>query len=138
MDWPMKRGVAAVLLLIGPLLIGAVTAEQHGQQADDREATPIATLLEEEPVGEQVTVVGTVTSSPENYTAQSGNRYQQFHVSDGSGELLVFCSTANGRTRVGVDDRVRVTGTFKEFHGTLEVSTSCAAVEPVDAAVTTR
>lgn len=137
MGTQVKRIAAVVLLLIGPPVIGVMTANDTGQQPSSSPA-PIATLLEEQPVGEQVTVAGTVKNNPTNYTADSGNRYQQFHISDGSGELLVFCNTRDGRTGVDAGDRVRVTGTFKEFHGTLEVYTSCSAVEQTDSAVTTR
>jgi RecG-like helicase len=134
----MMQAAVVALLLVGPLVIGAVTADAAGKQGDGGSPMPIATVLDERPVGEQVTVVGAVRDTPENYTAESGNRYQQFHISDGGGELLVFCSTADGRTAVGVGDRVRVTGTFKEFHGTLEVYTSCSAIERIESAVTTR
>lgn len=138
MDRPVKQAVAVLLLLAGPPVIGMVTADQAADVGGADPSTPIATLLEKQPVGEDVDVTGTVTSQLENYTARSGNRYQQFRISDGSGEILVFCSTRNGRTDVAVDDRVRVTGTFKEFHGTLEIYTSCTAVEPVGSSVTTR
>lgn len=124
----MKQ-VAVILLLVAPLLIGAATAEMQEDTQQDQ-VIQIGTLLEDRPIGEQVTVTGTVRSPPEDYTAESGNTYQQFRIGDGTGDILVFCSTAAGRTTVARGDTVRVTGTFKEFYGTLELFTSCTDIEP--------
>ncbi len=128
MDQTVKRGFVVLFLLLGPVVIGAVLAVPGNNQQQPR-FSDIGTVLEEDPVGEQVMVVGTVVTTPDDYTADSGNTYQQFTISDESGEIRVFCSTAEGRVRAAPDDRVRVTGTFKEFHGTREITTACAAIE---------
>lgn len=122
------QAVVVAVLVISPLLIGAGTAQERGNTQDVVQFTTIDALLAERPVGRHVTVTGTVTISPENYTAESGNTYQEFRISDGTGDIKVFCNTRDGRVSVDQGEDVTVKGTFKEFYGTPEIYAACAAV----------
>ncbi|MFB6076818.1 MAG: hypothetical protein ABEK12_01660, partial [Candidatus Nanohaloarchaea archaeon] len=64
-----------------------------------------------------------------DYVSDANDTYQQFYISNGGRELLVFCSTADGRINVSTSATVRVRGTFKEFQGTPEIYTRCGAIE---------
>lgn len=121
------RAAVVTMLLTSPLVIGMETAQKRGNTEREQFST-VDALLEEQPVGEGVAVTGTVTTPVENYTAESGNVYQEFRISDGTGELNVFCNTEKGRTRISQDETVTVSGTFKDFYGTFEIYAACADI----------
>lgn len=127
----VARIIAVFVLLVGPVVIGAATGGSYGELVGGAftDTHSIGTLLKTEPVGEEVSIKGRITRVKPDYVSGSGNTYQQFYVSDGTGELLVFCSTKDGRTTVEQGDRVKMVGTFKDFYGTLELYTVCTHIE---------
>ncbi|MCJ7479145.1 MAG: hypothetical protein MUP63_03125 [Candidatus Nanohaloarchaeota archaeon QJJ-7] len=131
MDEVKRFGLVAVLL-IGSLLIGffsggVSSSPDYGGKPDNY---TVSGLMEKLPLKENVEVSGNVSRILNDYESDAGNVYQQFYLTDGEERVKVFCSTSSGRTNVSVDDRVRVSGEFKEFYGEYEVYTRCSSIRP--------
>ncbi len=120
----LTRFAAATVLLVGTLLLGFAGQEVE-QRASRTTYDSVQGLMQELPVQQQVRVTATVTAVDEDYEADSGAVYQQFYVSNGDREVLVFCDTDSGRAAVAVNDTVTVVGTFKQYYEQYEIFTDC-------------
>ncbi len=75
----------------------------------------VSSLLEKKPLNKIVTVNGLVSSTPEDYSAESsGKLYQQFYLTDGSKQLKVFC-LKDTKLTISKNDKIEVTGKFIQF-----------------------
>lgn len=125
----LKRAVAVSALVIGSLLIGVIAGGVPGFMSGGAERYSVEELLDALPFERQVVVEANVSAVLEDYTSESGTTFQRFRVTDGEEEVLVFCSTAEGRIRIEPGDGVTVSGTFQEFYGTYEIYTDCSSIE---------
>lgn len=116
----LKRSAAATLLMLAVLGTGFALDEVRNP-----DVYTVTDLLMELPTGEDVTVRGEVVTVQEEYTAESGNAFQRFYITDGDAEVLVFCDTRRGRIPVTEGDRVTVHARFTRFDRTYELSTVC-------------
>ena len=75
----------------------------------------VSSLLEKKPLNKIVTVNGLVSSTPEDYSAESsGKLYQQFYLTDGSKQLKVFC-LKDTKLTISKNDKIEVIGKFIQF-----------------------
>lgn len=116
----VNRFAAATLLMLA--VLGAGFAVHDIRNPD---VYTVSTLLQDLPTGEDVTVAGSVAAVEEDYTAESGNVFQRFYITDGKKEVLVFCDTGRGRTPVAAGDQVTVHARFTRFDRTYELTTMC-------------
>lgn len=124
----VKRFAAAATLIVGSIALGLAAGGLPDIDPGPARYS-VTGLLEARPIGEEVLVRGNVSRVLDDYVSDSGNRYHQFMLSDGTGEVKVFCRAA-GNLSVEAGAEVRVQGTFKQFYGTDEIYTGCGAVRP--------
>lgn len=125
----VRFGLAATLL-VGTLLLGFAGQELRKTSASGGYDS-VAALMEALPTGSQVHVTADVSEVMEDYTSDAGNTYQQFYVTNGDEEVLVFCGTFSGRTNVSAGDTVRVSGEFQKFYDKYEIYTECNSIQIV-------
>lgn len=128
-----RQQIAVVLVLVaGTVLIADALSDRDTSDVDNAQDAAkqytVSELVLERPIGERIRTTGTVSRIEEDHVSKAGNRYQQFYISDGERELLVFCSTDDGRVNVSNGTPVQVVGKFTEFHGTDEITAPCTAV----------
>lgn len=125
---PVTRSGAAAGLMLAVLLLGFAVQGPGGTGGGGTYGT-VPALLDAYPTGERVGLTANVSRVADDYVSEAGNTYQQVYVTTGGRELLVFCSTGDGRVDASPGDTVTVRGTFKEFHGTPEIYTDCARID---------
>ena len=136
MDEQFFRFVMVAAFIAGMLGIAAVTGELSSHSFSDPfedlypaiELSSVSELMDHMPLGEHVTVPGTVSHLAEDHVSSSGHTYQQFFISDGSSEVKVFCSTEPSRADIEMGDEVAVTGKFQKYYDTLEIYADCSSV----------
>ena len=71
-----------------------------------------------------VTLKVNVTEMLDDYVSSSGKSYQQFYISDGTAELLVFneFGPSRGRLWVGEGGSICITGKITEWNGKIELT----------------
>lgn len=116
----VNRFAAATLLMLAVLGTGFAL-----DTVRNPDVYTVSHLLQDLPTGEDVTVEGTVSAVEEDYTAESGNVFQRFYITDGEKEVLVFCDTGRGRIPVAEGDRVTVHARFTWFDRAYELTTTC-------------
>lgn len=74
--------------------------------------------------GAVVTVCGVVSSVGEDYVSNRGGAFQQFYISDGTGELKVFSGFGVGRPRLSVvvGQEVLALGKVEIFNNEVELT----------------
>lgn len=88
----------------------------------------VSSLLSKKPLNQIVTVTGSVLNTPKDYTAKTGNVFQQFYITDGSKQIKVFCSK-DTELKLTKNDGVEVTGKFILFGNEYEVADLlCSAI----------
>ncbi len=76
-------------------------------------------------VGQEVTVEGVATMFTGGFYA--GSTGTKFYLQDDTGGIQVYCPGAKGKVRVGIGDRLQVTGKVEVYRDSLEiVSDTCA------------
>lgn len=139
-DRETKRFLAIEALVVGTLFLAFLVGNnlvklQEELSNSEAENYTVKELLNERPLGRDVVVWGNFARQLEDYRSQSGNLYQQFYISSGDSEVLVFCNTEGGRfntSKLEEGDEVKATGEFKEHYGQLEIYTYCSSVSVGD------
>jgi len=137
-DKELKRLIYAASLIIGSLLIAFLLKDTTGNYSSttynpslkSQEYT-ITNLLQEAPLDQNIEVSGNVTELLEDYTSKKGYVYQQIMFSDGSNELLIFCSTYKGRKDLNIGDRIRVEGKFQKYKDKYEIYSYCSQIQKI-------
>ncbi|MDY6776543.1 MAG: hypothetical protein SVQ76_00390 [Candidatus Nanohaloarchaea archaeon] len=126
----LKRFGAASALVFGALLIGFAAGgfPSLGGGGGAPSRYTVTGLMQDLPLKQEVVVEGNVSEVLDDYVSESNSTYQRFYITDGGREVVVFCSTFDGRVQVSRNDSVRVSGTFKEYYGQYEIYTSCRSV----------
>ncbi|MDY6769966.1 MAG: hypothetical protein SVU88_03265 [Candidatus Nanohaloarchaea archaeon] len=126
----VRRAALAAGLLLGTVAVGVAAGgvPELGAGGGAIRNYTVTELLEDRPLQQRVRVTGNVSRVLEDYTADSGNVYQQFYIDDGTGTVKVFCGTGGGRVNLSAGDRVRVAGRFQKYYGEYEVYTACHRV----------
>lgn len=136
MDESMLRFLMMAVFIAGALAIAAVSGELSSYSLSDPleglyptlEYGNVSELLEDMPLDRYVSLSGTVSRVESDYTSKKGYEYQQFFVSDGQGEVKVFCSKYRGSVDVSEGDEVFLSGKFQKYYQTLEIYTECPSV----------
>lgn len=126
----VKRFAFATILVVGTLALGFAatdTLRGDGPHAYDT----VEQLMQDLPTEQRVTLTANVSQVLEDHESDSGNVYQQFYITNGEAEVLVFCGTFDGRINVSVGDMVRVGGEFQKFYDTYEIYTECGRIDRV-------
>jgi len=89
----------------------------------------VTQLFQDMPLDKTVSVQGTVSKTLSDYTSKKGYQYQQFYITDGSKELMVFCSKYRGSVDVQKGDNISVTGKFQKYSSKYEIYAECMNVE---------
>lgn len=118
------------------LAIAAVSGELSSYSLSDPfesfyptlEYSNITELLDDMPLDQYVSLSGTVSRMADDFTSDKGYEYQQFYISDGQGEVKVFCSKYRGSADVREGDRVFLSGKFQKYYQTLEIYTECPSI----------
>ena len=121
-------GILAIAWL-GGYLTGRAVYVNPFQDDQPAEEMGISQILQELPLDKTVSVQGTVSRILSDYTSKKGYQYQQFYITDGSKDLMVFCSKYKGPADVRKNDNVTVTGKFQKYSSTYEIYGECADVE---------
>ena len=132
----MRLGILA-LFLAGILAISWLGGYLTGRTiyvspfSDDIQAEKmtVSAMLENPPLDQNVDVEGTVSRVMQDYVSKKGYQYQQFYISDGLKELMVFCSKYRGSADVQKGDNVSVVGKFQKYSNKYEIYTDCTNVE---------
>ncbi len=136
MDENMLRFLMMAGFIALALAIAAVSGELSSYGLSDPlenlypvlEYDNITRLIEDMPLGKDVSLSGTVSRVADDFTSDSGHEYQQFYVSDGQSEVKVFCSKHHGTADVRGGDRVFLLGRFQKYYNIPEISTGCSDV----------
>ena len=124
----VKRFAALAVLIWGTVFIAMAAGGDLPAMLPAGEAE-IATLIETNPDGQRVTVIGTIMEVQKDYVSDKGNTYQRAIIDDGTGEILLFCSTYTGRKALSAGQQVSVTGTYQLFYDTPEIFAECSDIE---------
>jgi inner membrane protein len=137
----LHRFAWVALLMVGVLAVSAIGGNMTGYSTGNSENSEfmadapgygeftVSDLLEQAPVDQYVSVTGNVSEILEDYVSKKGYSYQQFYISDGSEEILVFCSTYKGSADVSKGDTVSVSGKFQKYYNKYEIYLYCSDVQ---------
>ena len=138
MDKELKRFIYAAVLIIGTVLISLAFSDTNNysnssstyyDSSKSSSEYTITSLLEDKPLEQNVEVIGNVSDILADYTSKKGYIYQQIMFSDGSSELLIFCSTYKGRKDLNIGDTIKVEGKFQKYNEKYEIYTYCSQIQ---------
>jgi inner membrane protein len=131
----MLRFLFITILILGVLLVSYIGGSISGHnpspvlQPQDYSDYTVSELMNQLPVDQYVSVSGTVSKIESDYTSKKGYEYQTFFISDGSGEVKIFCSKYRGSTPIKKGDEVSLRGKFQKYYGTYEIYLHCSDIE---------
>jgi len=89
----------------------------------------VSELMKELPVNKYVSVSGRVSRILNDYVSKKGYEYQQFYITDGEQEIMVFCSKYKGSIEISKGDEVFVNGRFQKYYNKYEIYTECKNIK---------
>ena len=128
----LLRFLAVAALILGTIpvsYLGSLSGHiGYNPQTQDYTEYTVSELLDKLPLGQYVSVSGTVSRVEGDYTSKKGYEYQAFFMSDGSGEVKVFCSKYRGPADVSQGDQVSLKGVFQEYYQEYEIYLYCSDI----------
>ena len=139
MDENLLRFLMLAVFISVVLVIASISGELSSYSLSDPfesyypslEFSNVTELIDRMPIGEYVSLSGTVSLVEDDYTSQSGHEYQQFFITDGSREVKVFCSRRAASLDISPGDEVFLTGKLQKYYETLEIYTDCPNVNVI-------
>ncbi len=140
MDKELKRFIYVTILIIGTVLISLIFSDttassmSNSTQFDSTKNSgtyTITQLLSKRPLDQNIKVAGNISAVLKDYTSKKGYVYQRLKVSDGSNEILIFCSAYKGKSDLTIGDRVSVEGKFQKYKDEYEIYTYCSQIQKI-------
>ena len=116
------------VLIAGTILISSLSGILASENEKYGNYT-VSGLLEELPVNKYVSVSGRVSRILNDYISKKGYEYQQFYITDGEEEIMVFCSKYKGSIEISKGDEVVVCGKFQKYYNKFEIYTECKNIK---------
>ncbi|NIO22901.1 MAG: hypothetical protein GTN38_02640 [Candidatus Aenigmarchaeota archaeon] len=91
----------------------------------------VSEVYEHSLLGDYVYVKGEIIEVSEDHVSDKGFHYQQFVISDGEEEILIFCSVKYGRTEVKEGNQIVFDGEFRKYYNTYEISGFCSEIRKI-------
>jgi hypothetical protein len=138
MDQEMFRFVWMSALVVGTLVIASIGGNITGYSVQNSEFLTttsdyskysVSELMQQLPVDRYVSVEGEVGEILSDYYSKKGYEYQQFYLTDGSEDVLIFCSKYKGEFDVKKDDKLVINGKFQKYYNTYEIYLYCSDIE---------
>ncbi len=137
MNEEMLRFLMMSVFISAVLAIAAISGELSSYSISEPfedyypsvEFNNVSELLDRMPLGNRVSLSGTVSLLEEDYISKKGYEYQQFFITDGSTEVKVFCSKRGGGVEISQGDKVFLSGKLQKYYDTLEIYTDCSNID---------